>query len=174
MQLGISLKGVQLMRIGRTTKRHTVLSRIPLGKPEGMISGVGLPKHTVPEAAQLTKPLTGKNKSKTTMAQLQDSQGNASANAKDILEILAKSHFPESTPHLKDAVLSELNQWVDEHRTWLSKEMFQEAVNKFASYKAPGMDGIKPLILKNLDDSLIGAILSIYNAIIELGYTPTT
>lgn len=69
------------------------------------------------------------------MAQLWDSQGNASANA---------------------------------------KEIFRAAVNKFGSYKAPGVDGIKPLILKNLDETLIEAILSIYNAIIEIGYTPTT
>ena len=48
----------------------------------------------------------------------------------------------------------------------------QEAFKSFQGNKAPGPDGIKPLVLQHLGGKTRGRLATIYNACLTMGYTP--
>ena len=56
--------------------------------------------------------------------------------------------------------------------TFVTKEKVLFAINSFGPDKAPGPFGIKPKALQHLDDDFISRLTTLYQAIVEVGYTP--
>ena len=56
---------------------------------------------------------------------------------------------------------------------WINEEKIIAAFKGFESKKLPGPDGIKPITLKHLHQSMITSIKTIYKASIALHFTPT-
>ena len=59
------------------------------------------------------------------------------------------------------------------YNDWISEEKIVAAFKGFESKKLPGPDGIKPITLKNLPQSIIKSIKMIYEASIALHFTLT-
>ncbi len=61
----------------------------------------------------------------------------------------------------------------DEEVGFLSIGMVVEAIKSFGSHKAPGADGIVPLVLKHLGGAMLKKLTAIFKASVLLKYIPT-
>ena len=99
-----------------------------------------------------------------------DEDGNTAKNMKDSLEAVMRSHFPGSTQ-------SELADPVDKvipegSVQWITKERVVKAIHRFKPRKATGPDGIHPVVLQHLPESLIEELVTIYTACLRAGDLP--
>ena len=83
------------------------------------------------------------------------------------------SHFPDSTPTTSNET-PYTSPLVPQQIEWINEPLYWKAVNKFGPDKAPGPDGLKPIILQNLNSKAISRLLQIYNSCITNSYTPQT
>jgi hypothetical protein len=60
---------------------------------------------------------------------------------------------------------------VDKH-PWLNLTALDQAFKHFGKLKCPGPEGFRPIVLCHFPDPAGQALLQIYNAVIELEYTP--
>ncbi len=77
----------------------------------------------------------------------------------------ALEEVPSQACDLIDEAERDIVDYIDLHKT-------KEAIKSFGSYKAPGPDDFRPIVLKMLDDKTLLAIVEIYKAVIRTGYTP--
>ena len=89
---------------------------------------------------------------------------------------LTEAHFPAAqigtTPFhhnnansIKTSELENLHDWIDD-------DLVRKAMRKFKPNKAPGPDGLKPIVFKYLPQNLIATLVIIYKACISLCHTP--
>jgi hypothetical protein len=95
-----------------------------------------------------------------------------------------KEHFPGSLPVPKIDLSKEnvadplgstgrFNEPVlVDARPWINLTMLDLAFRQFGKHKCPGPDGFRPLLLCHLPEKARQALIDIYNAVIELQYTP--
>ena len=89
---------------------------------------------------------------------------------------LTDAHFPAATqgtdpvPH--DNTLSIKTSVVEESHEWIDSDMVRKSMRQFKPDKAPGPDGLKPLIFRYLPQNAIDIITLIYKACISFGFTP--
>jgi hypothetical protein len=90
-----------------------------------------------------------------------------------------QEHFPGSLPAsgIEDAALAPpqpiINQPVlIKARPWITLTTLDLALRQFDEHKCPGPDGFRPIVLCHLPEKARLAIIHIYNAIIELKYSP--
>ena len=111
---------------------------------------------------------------------LKNSKGSTT-NGAEVLKELMDCHFPNSLDTIplglnsdKRNKVSMSNNFIKEAKylSFITKEKVKAAFKSFGSYKAAGPDGWKPIILQNLDDTIIEHIVSIYKASLALGYNP--
>ena len=63
---------------------------------------------------------------------------------------------------------------MDARAQWLTSEKLTAVINSFGSFKAPGNDGLRPIVLKHLSVSSFLKLLEIYKACYLLGKVPKT
>jgi hypothetical protein len=69
------------------------------------------------------------------------------------------------TPTISNSVLVDGREWIYHYTLDL-------ALKQFGKHKCPGPDGYRPIVLCNLPLKARYLLLDVYNAIIELKYTP--
>ena len=93
------------------------------------------------------------------------SNGDYTIPGLDTLEELANKHYPTHTGK-KDTVYPEVSitkvELETRYNDWISEERIITAFKGFESKKSPGPDGIKPIALKHLPQSMIKSIKMIY------------
>jgi hypothetical protein len=99
-------------------------------------------------------------------------------------QLLMKEHFPGSLPVPKIDLSKEnvadplgltgrFNEPVlVDARPWINLTMLDLAFRQFGKHKCLGPDGFCPLVLCHLPEKARKALIDIYNAVIELQYTP--
>jgi ribonuclease HI len=92
----------------------------------------------------------------------------------ETLRALADIHFPTHgpTPRQNSVRTLDYRTVVDSNQDWINPERITKAFNDFKSKKSPGTDGLKPIVLKHLPQTMIMIIELIYKAMILLHYTP--
>jgi hypothetical protein len=65
-----------------------------------------------------------------------------------------------------------LSQQLVDQRPWINHSTITLATKQFKQHKCPGLDGFRPIVLSHLPDKAISALIGIYNAVIQLKYTP--
>ena len=121
--------------------------------------------------------------------------GSSTESPSESLQFLMQAHFPGSIPldnnqnhndlsiDVKIDNIAYKNQAFgptprhrcttkDLEHTFVTKEKVLFAINSFGPDKAPGPFGIKPKALQHLDDDFISRLTTLYQAIVEVGYTP--
>ena len=77
------------------------------------------------------------------------------------------------TPHAPETP-SEKVDILDNKAQWLTAEKLTAVLNSFGSFKAPGNDGIRPIVLKHLSTSAFLKLLDIFKACYLLGMVPSS
>ena len=92
----------------------------------------------------------------------------------ETLKALADIHFPSHcvAPRQTSMQAFTYQDVVDSNCDWISHDRITKAFNDFKAKKSPGTDGIKPIVLKHLPNSVVMIIELIYKAMILLSYTP--
>ena len=104
-------------------------------------------------------------------------KGTKKLNAKESLNLLAEEHFPgcisvpkETTHDPATPIPCDID---DDRVSFITNEKVLTAIKSFGDYKAPGPDGFKPLVLKQLPSNAVEHLTRLYKASILLAYTPT-
>ena len=107
---------------------------------------------------------------------LYDSQGNITKPGEETIQRLAEVHFPDATPqgnfppyNLDRAALSsEISGKYD----YISRRKVELSLMRFKPGKAPGPDGIQPLVFKYFPEKFLDRLTFIYECCIHFRYTP--
>jgi hypothetical protein len=79
---------------------------------------------------------------------------------------------PQGTSDPLGADSRHANPVLVEELFWLNLTALNQAFKHFGKLKCPGPEGFRPIILYHLPDPARQSLLQIYNAVIELEYTP--
>ena len=104
---------------------------------------------------------------------LKDNNGNF-LGSKGSLNQLLNVHFPgnlkkDENPHFPHEVVDISS---DDASTFITKDKVKRAIQSFGNFKAPGPDGLKPIVLKHLGDKALDWLTNIFHASILLKYQP--
>ena len=102
-------------------------------------------------------------------------QNTITTSTQETLNVMIREHFPGSTPILEPG---EDREHEDPPRPidscdWVNNFRIRIALRQFKPMKTAGPDEIKPVILHHLPERAITYLRCLYNACIQLGYTPT-
>ena len=102
-----------------------------------------------------------KNKAKKDIGTLKKSNGSYTTPGTDTLEELAQKHYPTHTGK-KETVYPDVSitkqELLTRYNDWINEEKIMAAFKGFESKKSPGPDGLKPITLKHLPQSIITSI----------------
>ena len=95
----------------------------------------------------------------------------------DTIRVLTSTHFPAATEGVAEM------QHINSHKIptkdiqeafgeWIDEGLVRKALCQFKPMKAPGPDGLKPIVFRHLPDHVISAITLVYQACIALKHTP--
>ena len=106
---------------------------------------------------------------------VRDKHGTITTSINDSLSSLLEHHFPHgsNSAGFPLPVVTGLQPVSVPHCDWLSVDRIRKAISSFSDNKSPGPDNIRPIILKNLPDSVLSYLSKIFSASIFLGYTPS-
>ena len=94
----------------------------------------------------------------------------------ETIKMLTDTHFPAAmqgtTPFQHDNSHSIPTEELMELHEWIDDDLIRKAMKKFKPNKAPGPDGLKPIVFKHLPQNLIDTLVVIYKACISLCHTP--
>jgi hypothetical protein len=121
------------------------------------------------DLAKLHKNLQNKQNNQH-LGMMTKSDGNPTENDDDLANTLLNTHFPNSLE--QEVIISNTKTSVAPHHSWISIKTFKQAVKMFKNEKAAGPDLIKPIVLKNLPENVIGRLCTLYSASIDIAYTP--
>ena len=128
------------------------------------------------EAARLYKSLKASHSNP--LGTLERSDGSHTETGKETLDILLSSHFPDS--RATESVTSlDSPVWRARRGDWNCAKRLIEysnvkwAVNSFKAIKAPGPDGIFPLLLQEGLEILAPHLVSLFQSSLALGHVPT-
>ena len=110
---------------------------------------------------------------------LKDEDGEFASTGKDVMEILAKTHFPgaidtnsnEGQHFIGSVKRIHRNQWTYAKNV-INHEKVRWAISTFKPLKSPGPDGIMPIMIQKAGDPIIPVLTRIYRASLALGITP--
>ena len=93
---------------------------------------------------------------------------------KDSLTLLTETHFPDckDIPTFSGATNNGQCDTANSTLQYITDEKVAEAIKSFGDYKAAGLDGFKPCVLKNLTPKAISHLTKLYTASLMLNYTP--
>ena len=106
-----------------------------------------------------------------------DNNGTITKNGDEVIQTLMDCHFPGSQdekPIIKDNKIRYSEEFLrsSKYLAFVTKEKVKAAFKSFGPMKACGPDGIKPIVLQNLDSVTLEYIVSIYKACLGLGHNP--
>ena len=89
---------------------------------------------------------------------------------------LTDTHFPAAqpgtTPFQHDNSKSIKTSDLDDLHEWIDPDLIRKSMRMFKPNKAPGPDGLKPIVFKYLPTNALEALSLIYKACISLCHTP--
>jgi hypothetical protein len=134
------------------------------------------------QAARLNRILQRKAYNK--LGLLKKDDGTLTGSIQESYLLLMKEHFPgcqvitqvaytqSSEPDPLGATGRSVNPVLVEKRPWIKLATLDRAFRQFGNMKCAGPDGFKPIVLKHLPQSERIILFYIYNASIDLQYTP--
>ena len=133
---------------------------------------------TPTEMSKLMKVLTFENKNKS-IGLLKNNNGYYCNNPQEVAKLLLDTHVPESIELSEtdesDGLISEKMCYDCElEGLFITEQKVKLAFQSFGPDKAAGPDGIKPLVLWELNDFVIKRITKLFRACLTLSYTPVT
>ena len=94
----------------------------------------------------------------------------------DTIRRLTTTHFPAATEGAQDMphtnALKINTETIEESHEWIDPDLVRKALCQFKPNKAPGPDGLKPIVFKYLPQNAIETLTIIYKACISLCHTP--
>lgn len=105
---------------------------------------------------------------------LRKPDGSFTRRPSESINLLMNSHFPGSVPCKRVPESQNGNFCYEEafKDSFVTAEKVRKAISTFGPRKAAGPDDIKPAALQNLDDNTINRLTKLFQAVIEIGYTP--
>ena len=107
---------------------------------------------------------------------LQQDDGTDTEPGLETLKLLARTHFPAATTDIPEVQYSSEEKCrgadLGDMYSWITPELTRRALRQFKPHKAPGPDGLRPLIFKYFPTKLNEFIAKIYGACVALGHTP--
>ena len=117
-----------------------------------------------------------RHKEKLDLNVLYDSNGDITKPGSETIERLSQVHFPQATIHELfppyDVVRAELSEDISGKYDFITPRLVQISLMRFRPGKAPGPDGIQPLVFRYLPDKFIKRLTFIYECCIHFHYTP--
>ncbi len=129
----------------------------------------------VTETAQLNKLIHKKENRSIGLMKLDD--GTETSNPVETLNLLLDVHFPgsltmDSTNEEGGAHGGPEVNWDTKDTSFITIDKVRKSLADFGSHKAAGTDGIKPIVLQNLDVHTLRTLVQLYKVCIQTGYTP--
>ena len=104
--------------------------------------------------------------------------GSTTLPGTETLEALVSAHFPTAT-RIEDVVendsddpLFSCKEIKAKYDEYVTPDLVKCSLLEFKPLKAPGPDGLKPIVFRHLPDSFIELLCFIYKACLHLRYTP--
>ena len=126
--------------------------------------------NSVPEMAKLSKIVSATHCD--AIGLVRKSDGTMSASSEESLGALMEEHFPRCEVNTKLIKQASDNEEDMRYNPWINMKVVKAAIKEFGPHKAPGLDGIKPIVMQNMPDSALERLCRIYTACIQLSYTP--
>jgi ribonuclease HI len=112
------------------------------------------------------------------LSMLQKKNGELTKSFNECIDLLLNEHFPDSnkirkdnnTPH--NQIFSKDPIMLNNLTPWINKYTVEEAFKRMQSKKAPGFDGIQPIVFQNLTPKIFERISNLFKACLELTYSP--
>jgi hypothetical protein len=128
----------------------------------------------LPRAARLQRALARGPKIK--LGSLVAPTGERTQSEGETLDLLLATHFPDSVRLIGEATpaavcRTERSDWRVAARI-VTHRRVQWAIDTFAPYKSPCMDGIFPALLQEGREILIPCLIRIFHACLATGYVP--
>ena len=94
----------------------------------------------------------------------------------ETIKMLTDTHFPAAiegtTPIVHDNTNRISTEQIQNSHDWIDEGLVYKAMKRFKPNKAPGPDGLKPIVFQHLPSNAIEVITLIYKACISLCHTP--
>ena len=126
--------------------------------------------HTPQELSKLVKILKGQRNH--TLGILRKPDNTFCANPREVLELLANTHFPRNVAASDTVPSHSTGTPLSEEVKFITTHSVREAIKSFGDLKAAGPDGIKPIVLKNLGEKALSRLTLLLRASSTLGYIP--
>ena len=117
---------------------------------------------------------------KVELGQLQKPNGKYTHGPKESVDVLFNHYFPgakrkyENNIKYRNPASSKTYVFDKSGPTMFSATKLKHAFKEFSNHKAPGPDGLKPIVLKNLDEKTLVRLAHIYEACYKLAHVPET
>ena len=102
--------------------------------------------------------------------------GSLTSPGAETIRHLTGTHFPAAqegtVPYHHDNSIQIPTREIEESHEWIDSDLVRKAMLQFKPNKAPGPDGLKPVIFKYLPRNALDVMALIYKACISLGHTP--
>ena len=102
--------------------------------------------------------------------------GSSTEPGTDTLNLLISTHFPAATtttpPRYTPEPKHHLSVISGQYDEWINPDLVREALGGFEDKKSPGPDGLKPIVFKYFNFTILEYISLIYRVSIYLNYTP--
>ena len=103
---------------------------------------------------------------------LRKPDGSMCSSSEETLGVLMEEHFPKCEVNKKLPKHPKREKHALVHIPWINVKVLKSAIKEFGPHKAPGLDGIKPIVMQNLPDAALARLNIIFTACIQLEYTP--
>ncbi|CAH1974332.1 unnamed protein product [Acanthoscelides obtectus] len=128
----------------------------------------------IPATARIHRVLCKDTKAR--LGSLHDPSGGNTTSEEDTLRLLMDTHFPGSTVARSITECMQLRRPSREDwrtaREIVTFERTVWAVDSFAPYKSPGLDGVFPAMLQQGRISVVPYLLNVFRACVATGFTP--
>ena len=126
---------------------------------------------SVKDVSQLLK--ISKAEEKNTLGFVKRADGSFTTSAEETYQLLIDEHFPGNTQYQvtnTPQISLNVEMWGS---CFLNEKVVKRSIDSFQPFKAPGPDGVPPIVLQNLGPAAIKRLTAIYIASLKLRYVPT-
>lgn len=106
------------------------------------------------------------------LGSMKDQRGGYVSTPDDILKELMRSHFPNCLMSKSDSVPLNQTSPVNTVAVEFSNEIISRAIHSFKPFKAPGLDGVYPILMQRAGSAYVDLIRSIVVNSLKLGHVP--
>ena len=95
----------------------------------------------------------------------------------DTIKRLMEAHFPAAVDGVAPSTYSNTKinttDIQQKYSKWINPELVSKALRRFKPNKAPGPDGLKPIVFRHFPPNIIEALTLLFQVCIALGHTPS-